>query len=427
MNQSHFFIGIDDTDAPDGMCTTWLGTILARMLQKSGMQLLCARLVRLNPTIPYKTRGNAAISLEMIGNAEYAFSLACDLVARNAVLSCQNTNPGIVVSIKKPPSDFYWKAVSGICTIEEAIHVINKHCLYHKKYKLGRGLIGATAAICSEFPDKTWEFLAYRNQDRLMQRREIEHESFYLSEKLTFPHTWDTWDEDEGHPVCVPHSYDPVLYGIRGDTPFSVTRAVSFIISEPPGMFQVWETNQGTDAHLVQCMGEGPEEGISYLIQGKVLSNPVTGKGGHVSFILLTGKLEILCMAFEPTKKFRDAVRSLKAGDKILVMGSYLKKTLNLEKFYLFNADPVPLPHAPLCPSCKKRMTSAGLRKGYKCRICGQREREPDMAYERRTIHPGWYEVPPGARRHLARPLARGMAPPDATCLPINQRSDRLS
>lgn len=413
MSDVLFYLGLDDTDAPEGMCTTWLGTLLAQTLQKSGMMVLESRLVRLNPTIPYKTRGNAAICLQIKGDPAYAFMVACEMVSSHAVLSCQNTHPGIVVSLRKPPSDFYLKAVTDICSIEEAKRIISEYALYHQEYKLGRGLIGATAALCSEFSDFTWEFLAYRKKDRFLVPRIYDADSFFLSEELTSPKTWDTWDYDEARPVCIPHSPDPVLYGIRGDSPFSVAHAASVINSEPYDLFRIWKTNQGTDAHLVLFTGDNLHEGVSYFMKGTVLEDPVTKEGGHVSFRLQAKASIILCMAFEPTKKFRDYVRLLRIGDVILAAGSFLRDTLNLEKFFLYSAEPYAIKKIPVCPVCDKRMTSAGSGKGYKCRSCGHRERTYENEYQDRAISQGWYEVPPGSRRHLSRPLKRGFVPPD--------------
>ncbi|HOW04308.1 tRNA(Ile)(2)-agmatinylcytidine synthase [Methanospirillum hungatei] len=424
MTNTWFLIGLDDTDAPDGMCTTWLGAVLATLLEKSGMKVFSSRLVRLNPTIPYKTRGNAAISLCVRGDPDYAFSIASDLVEKFAALSCENTHPGIVVSLQKPPADFYWKAVQNHCRIDEARDFLARYAFRFLGYKLGRGLIGATAAVCSEFPDFTWEYLAYRHQSRLKITREVDAESLRLSEDLTRPHTWDTWDPDLKGPVCVPHTPDPVLFGIRGDSPFSVAHAVSVVRSEGVDMARIWKTNQGTDAHLVLYEGSLLTEGISYLIRGRVHETPKTGKGGHVSFPLMASDQKIPCMAFEPTKKFRDFVRSLRPGDEILVAGSYLKNTLNLEKMYIFSVEPYIIARAPICPSCKKRMTSAGSGKGYKCRRCGNRATTPEQIIEKRTISSGWYEVPPGARRHLSRPIARGHVDPDSSSLPSSRKME---
>ncbi|MGV8108998.1 TiaS agmantine-binding domain-containing protein [Methanospirillum sp.] len=421
MTNIHFYIGLDDTDAPDGMCTTWLGALLATIIKAKGMRIISTRLVRLNPTIPYKTRGNAAISLSVIGDPDYTFDLTCSIVLKYASLSCENTHPGIVVSLKKPPSDFYWKAVSGICTIDEARSFLPSHVLHYQGYKLGRGLIGAAAAVCSEFPDHTWELLAYREPERFLLPREVNADSLRLSEDITSPHTWDTWDPDLNGPVCIPHTPDPVLFGIRGDSPYSVYHAYSAIQSEKPGMYQIWMTNQGTDAHLVFYDSGLPQNGISYLMRGFVCTKPKTGEGGHVSFDFKTREVVISCMAFEPTKKFRDIVRSLRPGDELLVAGSYLKETLNLEKIYVFSAEPYSKETPPLCLGCGKRMTSAGYKKGFKCKRCGAREKIPEITFESRTITPGWYEVPPGARRHLSRPMRRGFVPPDPSYLPAHR------
>ena len=56
-------LGIDDTDSPKGGCTTWLLTELLREARREGIDLIGEpRLVRLNPNIPWKTRGNAALA-----------------------------------------------------------------------------------------------------------------------------------------------------------------------------------------------------------------------------------------------------------------------------------------------------------------------------------------------------------------------------
>src|SRR2546422_8240365 len=56
------YLGVDDTDSLRGMCTTFLATELVRALP--GLDLIgFPRLVRLNPNIPWKTRGNGAVCL----------------------------------------------------------------------------------------------------------------------------------------------------------------------------------------------------------------------------------------------------------------------------------------------------------------------------------------------------------------------------
>ena len=79
------FIGMDDTDSPDGMCTTYLGAMLAEKLQRAGYRVGELRLVRLNPNVVWKTRGNAAVCLEVFGDdTKEVFGLACRIVEEYA-------------------------------------------------------------------------------------------------------------------------------------------------------------------------------------------------------------------------------------------------------------------------------------------------------------------------------------------------------
>ncbi|MFA7072787.1 MAG: DUF1743 domain-containing protein, partial [Methanoculleus sp.] len=198
-------------------------------------------------------------------------------------------------------------------------------------------------------------------------------------------------------------------FGIRGESPAWVREARSYLRSEEPACEQVYTTNQGTDAHLVPGTVGMLREGRSYLVRGTIAGAPVTGPGGHVSLLLTDGDDEVRCMAYEPTKGFRDIVRALIPGDVVIAAGSYKGESLNLEKIGVSRlADAVRI-RPPICPACAKRMTSAGTAKGYKCRVCGARAREPEIERLKRPIRPGWYEVPPSARRHLARPLVRGI------------------
>ncbi|MEM2657377.1 MAG: tRNA(Ile2) 2-agmatinylcytidine synthetase, partial [Archaeoglobaceae archaeon] len=61
----------------------------------------------------------------------------------------------------------------------------------------------------------------------------------------------------------------------------------------------------------------------------------------------------------------------------------------------------------PLCPGCGKRMESAGKGQGFRCRNCKTKATEKIKIEVPRTLEPGFYEVPPCARRHLTKPLIR--------------------
>jgi len=401
-------IGIDDTDSPQGMCTTYLGAVLARRLIREHMRVHEARLVRLNPNVTWKTRGNAAIALDVAGDRDHAFAIACAIVEELADFSCVNTNPGVVVVDTRPDPAFYTKAVTDFCQIDEAIELLEVAGAQYRGYKNKRGLIGATAAVASVLADSTSEILVYRQPEQWGTPREVDRQSLFDAEKATFPHTWDTVDTANDVVVCVPHTPDPVLFGIRGENPSWVMVARQMVQSEETGIEQIWVTNQGTDAHILAGRIGELLEGLSYRVQGVVVDAPATTKGGHVSFTISESDHSLLCMAYEPTKNFRQIVRQLVPGDEVIAVGSFKKGSVNLEKIRIVSLARPSIVRPPLCTSCNKRMTSDGKGKGYKCKKCGAKAGEPEVQVISRSLKTGWYEVPPTARRHLAKPLCRG-------------------
>src|SRR5438552_19145875 len=78
------WIGVDDTDSLEGMCTTFLATELVRDLTEDYDLIGYPRLVRLNPNIPWKTRGNGAVCLQ-IGRGEGPTSMVGWITGRSIV------------------------------------------------------------------------------------------------------------------------------------------------------------------------------------------------------------------------------------------------------------------------------------------------------------------------------------------------------
>ena len=97
---------------------------------------------------------------------------------------------------------------------------------------------------------------------------------------------------------------------------------------------------------------------------------PRTIEGGHLFFSIRANEDLLVCAAFEPTKNFRDSVKKLVPGDLIDVYGAVKERTLNLEKLEVLELADKIAAQAPLCPSCGKRMKSAGRGQGYRCRRC---------------------------------------------------------
>ncbi|MCL4517690.1 MAG: hypothetical protein M1587_00670 [Thaumarchaeota archaeon] len=95
---STFHIGIDDTDSSDGMCTTFLCYNLVKEFSRLNVKLLdYPNLIRLNPNIPWKTRGNAALVLRVQTDLskERLFKICESYVRRFA--TSPRANSGLVI------------------------------------------------------------------------------------------------------------------------------------------------------------------------------------------------------------------------------------------------------------------------------------------------------------------------------------------
>ena len=413
-------IGIDDTDSREGMCTTYLGAVLLDELTVYGTVIGYPLLIRLNPTVPYKTRGNASIAIQLkTKHPEKVMEHVISRIQSLAQMQSETTNPGVVFvlgqddeRIKNELGDFLIHAVQDVISIETAKNLISELELPAKGFKNGRGLIGALAAcgaMLNEGWDHTYEYITYRQSKVWGTSRHVDEESIHEADLATYPNTWDTVDRINGLIVCVPHSPDPVLYGIRGRTLQDVTSAARMVKSEPVERSVIYRTNQGTDMHLIPVKGIADiKEMHSYIIEGTVAGLTRTIKGGHVIFpICDDAGVHIDCAAYEPTKNFRTLVRRLIVNDRIVVSGSVTTQTLNIEKLEVKSLAPKYEIRNPACPSCGKRMKSAGHGQGYRCKLCGTTSDSIVRIGIPRNLEVGVYEVPPCARRHLAKPLVR--------------------
>ena len=404
------FIGIDDTDSERGLCTTYLAAVLMDRLRPFGELVGLPKLVRLNPCAQFKTRGNAAIAFQIeTERVQEVRDLALQTVVEFSDLSGKNTNPGLVMAdaVSRRMRDFYKRAVTEILEIDEAREILEADGVWHQGFKKGRGLIGALAAVGAELEDHTYELIAYREPKRWGTPRMIDQASVWKADSLTYPLTWDTVDCHNNRIVFAPHSADPVLFGIRGDDIGAIDLAFRTITSEPWERIVLYLTNQGTDAHIIPGVVSEIVDNKSYRLRGRVKDAPMAIEGGHLFFSIHDKENSLVCAAFEPTKNFRDTVKKLIPGDLIDVYGAVKERTLNLEKLEVLELADKKATQAPLCPSCGKRMKSAGRGQGYRCRRCKLNAEQRELKALPRDIETGFYEVPPCARRHLSKQLVR--------------------
>ncbi len=452
-------VGLDDTDSRTaGMCTTYAAHRIAKRL-RSGAAVRRVLLLRCNPAVEFKTRGNAALAVHTDADPGRARRVAHDVVESGARREDPDTNPGVVVAPCEPTAvpvsvgRFSRRAVRDHLTVERARDLLAETGYAHDAWGAERGLVGALAAVGAwrgRGPDADWthETIAYREQARCGTPRDVDRDTVFAAADRAYPDAWDTVDRETGDAVCVPHTPGPVLFGIRGDDPGTTRAVADGIDSEPVAARETFVTNQGTDDHLRPGAVPDLREGRSYRVDGVVVRPPETREGGHVFLALadpavapadgVTGAgdgteapgtgtdrdgviarwaldadaetlqtdARLRCVAFEPTGRFRDRVRSLRAGDRITACGELADATLKLEKFALRAVREFELV-VPTCPDCGRSMESAGADQGYRCRECetaapGKRQRPVERA------ELGWYEVPPSARRHVAKPLVRG-------------------
>ncbi|MEM2878490.1 MAG: tRNA(Ile)(2)-agmatinylcytidine synthase [Candidatus Hadarchaeales archaeon] len=420
----NFQVGIDDTDSRKGMCTTYVAAVALSRLKKRGFSVRgFPKLIRLNPGCPYKTRGNCSVAFSLDvseSQTREVRDIVLKTVGELAEIEAEGTDPGVAFycGSRVPDSlrEFSKRAVQEIVTIDEAETLAQEIGAELYKFKLGRGIIGALAAIGNTLEkDRTYELMAYRTPENWGKPRKVDPESVVKMDSLTYPGTFDNIDPLTGEIRITPHTPCPVLYGIRGESPEILERARKILRPlEPVNRTVIFVTNQGTDEHLRRAKISEVKPYWSVIVEGKVSSAPEVIPGGHVIFRLKDDTGEIHCAAYEPTRHFRNVVKKLVPGDTVLACGGVKEKpglplTINLEKLAVIGLSRIFKKSNPACPTCGKRMKSEGKNKGYSCRRC--KIRAPPgatrLAEVRRDLDVGAYEVPPRARRHLARPLVR--------------------
>jgi tRNA(Ile2)-agmatinylcytidine synthase len=251
--------------------------------------------------------------------------------------------------------------------------------------------------------------IAYRKKNKWGSKRFVDDKSVKKMDE-SFPSTFDNFDYSNNHNRLVPSSPCPILFGIRGENADDLIYAKKMIKSEEIDSWIIFESNQGTDEHLQRKKIADVKNFDSVIVEGVVIREPETIKGGHVIFKIKDETGEIDCAAYEPTKEFRHIIRDLTVGDILVVYGGVREKplTVNLEKIFVKNLkEKCVKVENPVCPKCGKHMKSKGKDQGFKCVKCKTKSDEPLIEKRDRMIHIGFYEVPVCARRHLSKPLKR--------------------
>ena len=294
-NKQVMHIGLDDTDSTRKGCTTYIAALLVEKLKEMKAKFLdYPKLIRLNPNVPWKTRGNGALCLKIEYTADMENKIkeiTAQVVEEHSDLDSKDTNPGIVFfPHDKIPEDikvFSENAVTRIVTLMEAKKLIKKFKGEASGFKNCRGIIGALAAIGKTFEkDYTYELIAYRIPENRGSKRRVDSASIFEMDKLTKPYTFNNVDTEKGRVVITPRGPDPILFGIRGETPRIVKKAFDLVKSkEKVERWVIFRSNQGTDAHLKQVSElNNIEPYQSVIVKGTVSRNPKLVPLRHVIF-----------------------------------------------------------------------------------------------------------------------------------------------
>ncbi len=421
---TEFHIGIDDTDSRLGGCTTYTAALIFQQLVPKGLNPLdYPWLVRLNPNIPWKTRGNGALSIhfnleeEQIADAR---KIALAAVEKTADLAQRSTDPALAFLKGPVPSmlrEFSTRALHDVLSVREARRIAGAIGAEVYLLKGSRGLIGALASIGADLgQDHTFEIIAYRTHEYIGTGRKVSQNSVRLMNEMYQGSTFNNVDPETGRILICPHGPDPVLFGIRGEDPVTLTQAFRQVeVEEPIERAMIFKTNQGTDAHLnrhrtIQTLR--PYQ--SATIAGKVIDSPRRIRGGHVIFGISDETGAIDCAAYTTTGDVCNTALQLIPRDSVTVSGGIRprplgKLTLNIEKLKVTGLVDAVRWENPLCSRCGVRCESMGKSQGFRCRRC--KLRFPTtlriQKFCDRTIRPGEYLPPPRAHRHLTKPGCR--------------------
>jgi len=419
-------VGIDDTDSPRMGCTTYIASLLVEKLDALDVSFIdYPNLVRLNPNVPWKTRGNGALCLRFRCDEEQVEEIketTLNVVEKNSDLDYAGTEPGVVFffgdTIPKELEAFAKQAIQGIVKMRDAIKLIGAFKAEAVGFKTGRGVIGALAAVGETLTnDHTYELISYRTPSNRGTQRQLDATSVFKMNEKTMLFTFNNVDSQTGRILITPHGSDPILYGIRGQTASIVKRAQKMVHSlEPIERWTIFRTNHGTDAHLRRVASIRSVSPFSpVIVKGTVSKAPWIIPRRHVVFTINDETGQIDCAAYEPTGELRKIAKQLLIGDVIEAQGgvrpasSNRPMTVNLEKINILELVPKIVFQNPLCPHCGRRMESMGAGKGLRCDKCGFRSSKLKklIVREHRELQKKLYVTSPRSQRHLTKPLSR--------------------
>ncbi len=325
-------IALDGFDTPYTGCTTHLASLIVLKLLSEGAEFLdYPWLVRLNPAIPWKTRGNGAVVIQALLDNPQLTSLIpqiTKLIKNYDVLMDKAT---AIILILDPSEDFphcvyelYQRAVHTYVYRDRA-HQCLKQLPVHQAYGIeNRSLVGVLAAIGANLlaNDHTFELITYRHPTRWLTPRQINEYSVIRFDYITGALSFLNYDYMERRILITPHGNDPVLYGVRGEHPSILLKALNVIEGEQPLHWTIFRTNQATNAHLKRMAIQNIRPYDNPIVEGNVVEKKLLA-GGHVVLKLCDRTSCIWVAVYRETGRLNTFTRTeINPGTRIEVGGS---------------------------------------------------------------------------------------------------------
>lgn len=417
-------IGIDGADSPKGGCTTHALYRLFKELLKGGYierVLDYPYLVRLNPSVPFKTRGNGAVAIkfELRKDPEDLVSFVAGLIEEYVrEVSGGIGDVGLAIAFGDYDSkltDIYYEALTDYVHRSRIAELAEDSAgRLVLPTGLSRGCVGAVAAIGWPASRFTYELIVYRSSYLAPREALIDLEKLASVDLNPEYRTFCTFDSEAGKVVAVPKGPDPVLLGLRGLDPESLVEALNYLgISEYVEGWIIFKTNQATGDHYVPRASRDMKPFRTGCVAGEVVSvKPV--RGGDVELRVYDGFGLSVAYVFRESELTKVA-RNLVRGDVVRLCGvvKYWEDVggvLHVELMEVIDLAEIYLKRNPKCPLCGARLKSAGRGKGFKCVKCGYRakELEPVVQQVSRGVARGFYVPSCRGAKHLTipRPVA---------------------
>ncbi|MBL6742866.1 MAG: DUF1743 domain-containing protein [Candidatus Poseidonia sp.] len=390
------WLGLDDTDYLGGGCTTQVFDSLLQSLP-SWVEVGQPRLVRLWPFAENRTRGNAALAVELSCEDESTLIPILDAYWSSVIeplggfvspsmMSSRvqvTSSPGMVWFSTKPDEGYYRKAVREEVTLEEAPVATRSWG--------GRGQIGAIAAISWPSDRITYEAIAWRKPQNYLLPRMIDEGMIH--EIDAWPEIIFSRDPRKGTSLIAPRGQSPVLFGVRARTSDGARKAASLLVgsdgTEEIQSLRVFLTNQASGDHL------------GTPVEAELLALEVHPQRKHARLDTDIGPMVAFCEG-GPVNKL---ARWLIPGDRFQVRGLIDQHgVLHIEQMKVTSYGPRQK-QRPLCEDCGQRLKSMGTNQGLRCPSCRRRFEDGWIDIVALPPFEGWVEPSTDARRHLARPL----------------------